>query len=204
MYRSLIVVDDFYDDVEEVRREALGYSYLEPQGMRTFPGRNSQQKLLLDSFDYIASRLTGEALTGPLHPQSSHGRFRITLAGEESRYLVHVDPTQLSWAGVIYLNRPEHCQGGTMFYRHRALGSDRAPITPEELQAANLESVGALLQRDGNDPESWQHLMTVPMRFNRLILYRPWLWHSAGESFGGGLEDGRLVQLMQFVPATQP
>ncbi len=44
--------------------------------------------------------------------------------------------------------------------------------------------------------------MTVPMRFNRLILYRPWSWHSAGEAFGSGLDDGRLIQLVAF--QTQP
>jgi hypothetical protein len=44
--------------------------------------------------------------------------------------------------------------------------------------------------------------MTVPMRFNRLILYRPWLWHSAGEAFGASLDDGRLIQLVAF--QTQP
>ena len=38
----------------------------------------------------------------------------------------------------------------------------------------------------------------VPMRFNRLVLLRPWMWHSAGEAFGSTLEDGRLVYLMFF------
>ena len=55
-----------------------------------------------------------------------------------------------------------------------------------------------LLQRDGRDLDKWEHLMSVPMRFNRLIIYRPRLWHSAGESFGNSPEDGRLVQVMHF------
>ena len=46
--------------------------------------------------------------------------------------------------------------------------------------------------------------MTVPMRFNRLVLIRPWLWHTAGASFGSSLEDGRLVQLFFFKPAEPP
>ena len=40
--------------------------------------------------------------------------------------------------------------------------------------------------------------MTVPMRFNRLILYRPWLWHSAGPGFGDSNETGRLIQVLSF------
>jgi hypothetical protein len=45
--------------------------------------------------------------------------------------------------------------------------------------------------------------MTVPMRFNRLLLLRPWLWHTAGPGFGQTLEDGRLVYLMFFVRPNQ-
>ena len=41
--------------------------------------------------------------------------------------------------------------------------------------------------------------MTVPMRYNRLVLLRPWLWHTAGPGFGDNLENGRLVYLMFFV-----
>ena len=77
------------------------------------------------------------------------------------------------------------------------------PLKAGELQAHGFESIGALLESDGRDMTKWEHLMTVPMRFNRLILYRPWLWHSAGESFGENLENGRLVQLMQFKPTDQ-
>ena len=38
----------------------------------------------------------------------------------------------------------------------------------------------------------------VPMRFNRLVLLRPWMWHGSGETFGTGMEDSRLVYLLCF------
>ncbi len=37
------------------------------------------------------------------------------------------------WVGVLYLNLPEQCRGGTAFYRHRPSDQDRAPLTQEEL-----------------------------------------------------------------------
>ena len=40
--------------------------------------------------------------------------------------------------------------------------------------------------------------MTIPMRFNRLVLYRSWLWHSFTENFGDTLENGRLIQIFFF------
>jgi len=36
------------------------------------------------------------------------------------------------------------------------------------------------------------------MRFNRLVLLRPWLWHTSGPGFGDSIENGRLVYLMFF------
>lgn len=51
---------------------------------------------------------------------------------------------------------------------------------------------------DTNDPEKWEKVMTIPMRFNRLVLFRPWYWHNAGAGFGTTAENGRLVQLYFF------
>ena len=48
------------------------------------------------------------------------------------------------------------------------------------------------------DPDKWEHTMTVPMRFNRMAIYRPWLWHSSCPAFGDAIEDGRLIQLVGF------
>ena len=40
--------------------------------------------------------------------------------------------------------------------------------------------------------------MTIPMRFNRCVLFRPWFWHTSGESFGDRGENARLIQLFFF------
>lgn len=198
MYQSLIVIDDFYPDPHEVRRAALACDYTEVCGQRTYPGRNSAKAFLPPGLDGAISRVVGEPVAGIDDGMSSHGRFRITLTGERGRYCVHVDPTVLAWVGVIYLSAAEHCCGGTAFYRHKGLQSDRTPLEQCELTACGHPSVAALLQADGKDESQWEYLMTVPMRFNRLILYRPWQWHSAGEPFGDCLENGRLVQLVSF------
>ena len=82
------------------------------------------------------------------------------------------------------------------------VNSDRTPLSEAELHAYGVDSIAALMRQDGNDPDKWDHIMTLPMRFNRLIMYRPWLWHSAGEPFGDCLETGRLIQLVGFHSAT--
>lgn len=203
MYQSFIVVDDFYPNPQEIRQLALSFDYPEVSGPRTYPGRNSAAAFVAPGLDGAVSRVVGEPLVGIDDGMSSHGRFRITLAGETGRYRVHVDPTALSWVGVVYLNASEQCCGGTAFYRHKALQSDRTPLDQCEMTACGHANVAALLRAEGNDTSRWEHLMTVPMRFNRLVLYRPWLWHSAGEPFGDSLENGRLVQLVSFQTSAQ-
>jgi hypothetical protein len=59
----------------------------------------------------------------------------------------------------------------------------------------------AIIERDSTDDAKWEMTMRVPMRFNRLILLRPWLWHTAGAAFGDRPENGRLVYLMFFAAA---
>lgn len=205
MYRSFVVVDDFYPDPHAVRRAALKLDYPEVQGTRTFPGRTSAGRIEPPQFDAVASQLVGERIEGLRRPSAYHCHFRITLAGETGRYLAHVDPSGLAWVGVVYLSLPEHCEGGTVFFRHKALGLDRTPHEQEALTRLGVGSIAELLQRDGPDPDAWEETMSLAMRFNRAVFYRPWLWHSAGPGFGHSPEDSRLVQLLSFVyPAKAP
>jgi len=58
-----------------------------------------------------------------------------------------------------------------------------------------------IIERDSVDDSQWEMTMRIPMRFNRLVLLRPWFWHTAGPAFGDRPENGRLVYLMFFEQA---
>jgi len=204
---SLIVFDDFLSDPMEIRQRALRAEYPKLPTKTNYAGRNSKQPLILQGIEDMASQITGEPLTGATN--AAHCYFRISLAGDDDDrlYDVHIDPEAI-WSGILYLTLPQHCQGGTEFYRHRETGTDRAPIYPQELAAVGAPNYGIagdpIIQRDSMDADKWEHLMTVPMRFNRLVLLRPWLWHGPGRSFGTSVENGRLLQLFFFVPRPGP
>jgi hypothetical protein len=34
------------------------------------------------------------------------------------------------------------------------------------------------------------------MKYNRLMLFRPWLFHNAGPEFGDSIENGSIIYLM--------
>jgi hypothetical protein len=196
MFKSLIVVDDVYDDPEGIRQAALRLQYPAPQAEANYAGRNSADKLLLADTDRMLSWVAGEPLAGAA--DRAHGALRLTLAGDTGRYNVHVD-VGVDWSGVLYLSRPEDSRDGTLFFRHRRTGTDSAPVTAADLArcdaATPKEALDRILGADSNDAAQWERSLTVPMRFNRLVLFRPLLWHSAGDGFGDSLANGRLVQL---------
>ena len=199
MHQSFLVIDDFYDDAMEVRRRALELDFLDSGGKAYFAGRESRMVLLNDAIVTGISRLIGHPLVPS--PNSANGHFRISLADDRPRQDVHVDPGR-DWAGVLYLTLPEHCQGGTSFFRHKELGIERMPSDRDEIKRLGFEDYedmrNAIVYGDGHDRSKWEVTMSLPMQFNRLVLFRSWLWHSFTENFGDTLDNGRLIQIFFF------
>lgn len=200
MPTSIIIVDDFLDDPDPLRATALRLTYPDQQG--AFPGRNSLERVAIEGLDRYASELVGEPLKAS-GPQLSHAKCRLTLASDIGRAHVHIDNSH--WSGILYLSRPEDCRGGTEFFRHKATNSDHAPRNQAELDAMGFSDVAemhrAIIERDSKNLDAWDQVMNVPMRYNRLVMLRPWLWHTAGIGFGDSVENGRLVYLMFFTLA---
>ncbi len=198
MPTSFIVVDDFLDNPDALRDAALNMNYPDVKG--PYPGRNSTERLNLGGLEQEVSRIVGEPLVPMAHNQA-HGKCRIAMANDIGKAKVHVDGSH--WSGILYLTKPEHCQGGTEFFRHIATDTERAPFSDAEAkQKFGAKSakkwVAETLRRDSTDDSKWEMTLRIPMRYNRLILLRPWLWHTAGESFGDCPENARLVYLMFF------
>lgn len=195
MTPAVIVIDDFLADPDSFRKTALGLNYSQ-QG--PYPGHNSIEHVKLEGLERLVSSFVHEPLQVS-RPVESHARFRLTLAGDEDFGKIHIDPSH--WSGVLYLSRPKDCRGGTEFYRHIASNTDRVPRSIEELNGAGFKDYDELkgaIDRDSRDRSKWERTMSVPMRYNRLILLQPHYWHTAGPGFGESVADGRLVYLMFF------
>lgn len=199
---SLIVIDDFLLEPDAVRRTALQLTY---DRVGHFPGRTSTRKIKLPGLTELVSELVREPLHTPWSPTYDHENCRLALASDDRPGRVHIDTSH--WTGVLSLSRDEDSTGGTEFYRHRRSGTDRLPLTPEALAAAGYGSYEALdadiLQKDALDRSQWEQVITIPLRYNRLILLQPHYWHTAGPGFGTSVENGRLIYLMFFnrIPA---
>lgn len=205
MLQTAMIIDDFYAEPDKVRAAALRMTYPEPAGNVYYPGRNSQERLLPPNTNEIFSFLVREKVVGA--KRHAHGHFRYSLAGSHRPAEVHIDPG-VTWAGIIYLTLDTDCRGGTEFFRHKKYGTDRAPLTDEEAERiygiqTRGKAVHKLIYDDGHHLDRWERIMTLPMKFNRCILFRPWLWHTSGVDFGESIEDGRLVQLL-FLESVDP
>jgi hypothetical protein len=199
-----IVIDDFLPNAEELRERALklNYSLKGP-----YPGLNSVEKINIPGLDEMVSRLVYQPVRPPWTKNYSHGSFRLALAKDDEPAKIHID--QSHWSGILYLSRPEDCQGGTEFYRHLPTGTDHMPFTEQGIAELGYSSFDDLreqiLEKDALDRSKWELTMVVPMRFNRLVLTQPQYWHTSGPSFGDTRETGRLIYMMRyFLPGAAP
>jgi len=121
---------------------------------------------------------------------------------------VHVDPG-CAWSGVIGPTLDEHCQGGTEFFRHKHYGTERVPLSDEEARKVySMDSLDEvyekIIRQQGKDRSLWECTHILPLKFNRAVFFRPWLWHAGGVDFGDTIENGRLTQILFFESARKP
>jgi Family of unknown function (DUF6445) len=198
---SLLIIDDFLTDPHVARQRALALDYDPALKDGNYPGVLSAQPLPIPGLDAAVSRVIGAEVRP--QPETSHGHCRLTLANDKGLSGVHIDPC--FYSGILYLNLPEHCRGGTDFFHHKRTGLDRVPADPGQMLAAGYTDPNTLIEdvinADTLKPPKWEKQFTVPMRFNRLLLFSPWMFHNSARGFGSSKENGRLVHLMFFASA---
>lgn len=198
MLPSLLIVDDFLADPLAARAAALALAYDPATRRGNYPGTLSGGPLPVAGLEEAVSRIIGLPLTP--QPGTTHGHCRLTLKGDRGVSGVHIDPC--FYSGILYLSRNEDARGGTDFFRHKRTGLEKVPTDPLGLAQAGYADINALVEdvvnRDTLHAARWERVMRVPMRFNRLILFSPWLFHNSADGFGASADSGRLVHLQFF------
>jgi hypothetical protein len=168
--KNLVVIDNFYKNPEAVRRYALTKAqYLPKEKLpEGFVGTESQQSFFSpDVVGKISDAIGEKIIVDP--SRFAFGVFAKTYASDDKNKKIHVDSSE--WTAVLYLSRPEDCQGGTLFYEEN----------PER------------------KPEDWKISTRVGMKFNRMVVFKAnSLFHAAEGYFGDCDENCRLLQLFFF------
>ena len=194
--QRIIVVDNFYADPAAVRARALREAYGSDP---VYPGVRSSPIEIPPELREIFQRYIGV----PVLEMSSVFQVQADEDGEKS--FVHGDLT--NWAAVLYLNADRDGTPGTCFFRHRETGRERMPAGPDLLFEAiergiDPEEVMRPFCADGFDRDKWEVVLTIPMRFNRLLLYDARLFHRNATAWGQGIVGARIVQA--FFIFTEP
>lgn len=173
------VVDGFFEDPHAIRTLAMQQTYQDPPPLNPNNPQAGGVAWRTSCPDSAAAVARGkiERILG--RKFGNHDiQFRYTLKGANKRAVCHLDG--FDFTAIIYLTLPEHCQGGTAFYRHRPTG--RIKGEPQE-------------RYPFADPAAWEEVYRVPMQFNRLALYPGRLFHAVCPPFfGETIHDGRLTQ----------
>ena len=191
MAYSAIIIDNFYDNPDEVREFALAQDF-NVDG--NYPGHRTQSFLTPSVQEWIAHHLRG-VHGEPVWPEGEDnycGAFQYTTARD--RTWIHCDAWN-DWAGVCYLTPNAPVTGGTGIFRHKPTGLVARPINEDGTR--NEELLNKIYE-DAQDYTKWELVDTIGNVYNRLVLYPGDLFHASLDYFGKDMHTGRLFQTFFF------
>ena len=196
MINRYYVVDDFYNDPDQLVEAALNAPRNE-KSRGNYAGIMTKESFLSDAQRDFLERLLQQK---PINASTElNGKIRFSKIDDTHTQYIHFDAGQTHWSGVIYLSKEHPKVDGTVFWKHLRTGLEEIPRTLERAHAAGFttkEKVKELLEVDGIDESRWDKTLVIPYKYNRLVLFRPWMFHSPGTSFGKTLENSRKVQTL--------
>ena len=196
--RNLIIVDDFLENPDALRAYALKQQF-DRLGGKNWPGRDSSDTHGEEEMTQACSEVVGMKLA--IKPENKCSYFRITKEGQHGKQHIHFDPNEgLVWAGVLYLTPTFHPTAGTKFWKHKETGWETAPSNEEGAKYGinSHDDMFEFFNTEGKDESKWICTDNVGIKYNRLVMFNPFLWHSNGDWFGTTYDNCRLVQLFFF------
>ncbi|WP_303317614.1 DUF6445 family protein [Flavivirga abyssicola] len=193
------IIDDFYDNPDEIRDFALKCTYKKPisakwNGLRSVEKHTSTKSTLFK----IAELLNLEnkpnwkqiEISDNFWQRASVGMFNTLYSGEQDT--IHFHYFTGRWSGVCYLAPEQFCKGKTAltFFRHK----EKDITTVNALGEKDVLSI----KKDLENESLWEVIDTVEMKYNRMIVFDGQYFHKASDGFGTSPSNCRLTQLFGF------
>jgi hypothetical protein len=182
MRKSIIVIDDFYINVDEVRQFALSVEY--QPNLKFYKGLRSVKNYQQDGIKEVFETLIGEKIKSFPNEGSTNGCFQITTAEDPQVY--HCDLQK--WAAMIYLTPNAPLQSGTRTHKSKINNA----VHGSDVNISQSFIGGHY------DSTKFDIVDDISNVYNRLVIMDAQQIHSAGNYFGNSKESGRLIQLFFF------
>jgi len=180
---NLIVIDNFYNNPNEVRNYILTQDF---KVTGNYPGKRTKSHAtdsLKDIIQKYVEPFGGKITQFPMLEDSYNGSFQYTTSRERS--WIHVDAYN-NWGGVLYLTPNAPSNSGTGFYKFKDGSMYEEPGSVSHSTKYN------------QDVTKWELVDRVGNIFNRLVLFNSKRFHVSMDYFGVDKHDGRLFQVFFF------
>ena len=187
---NTLIIDDFYQNVDEVRDFALNQDF---SVTGNYPGNRTNSFANDNLKDYMNDLIRPFAGDITFWSDNEYnGAYQYTTQYERS--WIHAD-SNTSWAALVYLTPDAPISGGTGLFRHKRTGLESSPTLPNgDRDDKLLDSIYV----DSQDLTKWEMTDRLANKYNRMVMYRGDLFHMSLDYFGTNKENGRLFQTFFF------
>jgi hypothetical protein len=193
IHPSVIAVDDFYKNPDEVREYALTLNF--QHNKQQHKGQRTRERIFFDGTKEFFEDTLKKKVTG-WENQPHNGVFQFCTA--EDQLVYHTDAQ--TYAAVVFLtpNAPAEC--GTSFFKHKGNGLRKYP-TPKDCMTLNKsteELYWDMFQGNFYDKTPWELVDVVGNVYNRMAIWDAKLVHAATQYFGSDKLNSRLFHMFFF------
>lgn len=181
---DVIVVDNFYENPDEVRELALQQTF--NPDLRYHKGQRTATKFIAQNTKAIFESLLGRKIINWTE-HAYNGIFQYCTSEDP---LVYHSDTQ-SYAAAVYLTPNAPIQCGTSFFRSRKYPD----IRKVHYKDSNYDDV---FENNYYDKTRFEMVDTIGNVYNRLAMWDARMIHAASEYFGTNKQDSRLFHLFFF------
>lgn len=200
--QQIIVSEGFYNNPQQMKSLFSTLDYAKNENF--LQGQICPMNFANDEMLKQISYLVG-APEGTLEFIDGSGTFVINQETDLPTRTIctHFPDLMTQWIGIICLSDAEDPHF-LKFYKHKRTGWSGVPSTREELAAENInsyEDMQMFLAAENVDyQDKWQETTRIELGLNKLILFRPGLFHSYSDVYGTTKETGRLLQFFFLKP----
>lgn len=183
-----LIIDNFYEDPDEVREFALSQPFTKEGN---YPGYRTKSFLDDEIKEFIQEIIYPFAGKIINWGGEYSGSFQYTTSDDRS--WIHSD-SATGWAAVVYLTPNAPHTAGTGIFRHKETGI----IRWDDEEHTEEENENAPHMLESRDYTKWDMIDKLGNVYNRMVLYRGDLCHVSLDYFGKNKNDGRLFQVFFF------